>query len=196
MVLVENELKNAYIWEYVPPYEISYDFTTWSVADLQSKWWTVPAWSSVTANGYKNTSDNRSYIKLSSSELHDYAQTATKLVMKLHWTATWLTERALSIFDGTTEICNLYWNYVANSATFGQVSYVNESISEYWQNWEFTTTFTVDIQNKTWEYVSTGHTTLTWTVTDASITSFRLSNGIWVYFQGSGYIKDMSITIA
>lgn len=188
-----------YIWtNKVRPmwiFNISYDFTTWSAADLQNKWWTVPTWSSITTNGYKNTSSNRSYIKLSSSELYDYAQVATKLVMQLHWKGTWHTERVLSTMNGNTEICNLYWNYVANSATFGQVSYVNESISEYWQNWEFTTTFTVDIQNKTWEYVSTNHNTLTWTVTDASITSFRWSNGIWVYFQGAGYMKDISVTI-
>ena len=76
---VEKELKNAYIGEY-HEYEYTYDFTTWSTSDLQSKWWTVPTGSVVNSSGYYNSSRNWNHMTISLPQLQTAVQTATEVI--------------------------------------------------------------------------------------------------------------------
>ena len=182
----------------VTDYEYSYDFTTGSTADLSSKWWTVPAGSVVDSNGYYNSSRNWNAMTYTSTDISNAAQNAKSVVLELTWSAgSWHQERVLTI-NGSSECIVLYWNGMAedwgNQALFGGVSLLRESTA-YGQSWTYTTTLTVDLVNKTWEYVSTGHNTLTWTVTDAAITTFRGGNAIHVYWESSAYIRNINVRI-
>jgi hypothetical protein len=181
------------IWTY------SYDFTTWSTSDLQSKGWTVPTGSVVNSNGYYNSSKNRNMLHLDSSELANVAQTATKLVMTRTWTATNRHQRTFQLVWWWAPT-RMYWDGEAhswgggNQVWFGWVGCWDEATA-YWNNWIYTNTFTVDITNKTWKYEWTNHTTETWTITDASITAFRQSSAIELYWERYAYVKSFSVTI-
>lgn len=187
-----------YMWREMPIFTYSYDFTTWSVADLQSKWWTVPAWSTVNSNWYYNSSRNRNFMTLSSADLSTAASSAVKLVMSYTWTATWNHQRSLNITTTWTETTFFYWDWIAhtwwNQAGFVWVSMFSESTA-YWTNWTYTNTMTVDLTNKTWEIEMTDHATLTWTLTDSQITTFRTSNWISVYWERYAYIESFNITM-
>lgn len=198
MVLVENSLKNAYIGGY-HEYEYTYDFTTWSTSDLQSKWWTVPTGSVINSNGYYNSSKNRNAMTINLPQLQTAVQTATKVIYWLSWTASWSQQRVFALASWSTEICLFYWDWQSasggNQASFWQQTIVNESGYTYWRSGTFTTTITVDLENKTRQYEWTNHTTLTWTVTDTAIASFRTVDGIRVYWEQTAYITWIWVKI-
>ena len=186
-----------YMMREEPTYTFSYDFTTWSIADLQSKWWSTGSWNSISSSGYMNTSRNWSVLSLTSSDLWTATQSCTTATLVLTWSASGQHQRLVNLNKNWTQSLSLYWDGVSttywNQATFGGEYLILED--GYWNNWTYTTTFTVDLSNKTWEYVSTSHSTLTWTVTDAEITAFRGSNTINVYWESSAYIKSFSVII-
>ncbi len=191
-----NKTKSNYIWW---TFEYSYNFTTWSVTDLQNKGWTVPSGSVVNSSGYYNSNKNRWRLKISSPQLQAAAQTATKVTYWLSWTASWFQQRSFSLVNWSTEICTLYWDWNSptggNSAMFWNQSLVSEDGYSYWRNGTFTTTVTVDLVNKTRKYEWTNHTTLTWTVTDTAITNFRTVNGLQVYWEQTVYITSIWVKV-
>jgi hypothetical protein len=91
-----------------------------------------------------------------------------------------------------------YWDGVAhtwgNQAMFWWEQLFTES-TLYGTNWTYTATMTVDIVNKTWQVEMTDHTTLTWTITDTAIATFRNCELISVYWERDAYIKSFNITI-
>ena len=180
-------------------YEYSYDFTTWSTSDLQSKWWTVPSGSVVNSSGYYNSNKNRQLLTISLPQLQAAAQTATNVVYWLSWTASWNQQRTFSLVNWNTELCTLYWDWQSslggNQALFGGEILLMESGYTYWRSGTFTTTVTVDLVNKTWKYEWTNHTTLTWTVTDTAITNFRTANRLNVYWEQTAYITSIWVKI-
>lgn len=180
------------IWTY------SYDFTTWSTSDLQSKWWTVPTGSVVNSNGYYNSSRNWNAMTLADNDLATACQNAKKFIFSFTWSATGTHQRAVWLRNVSTEIVIFYWDGVAhtwgNQALFWWEHLFNES-TLYGNNWTYTATMTVDIVNKTWQVEMTDHTTLTWTITDTAIATFRNCEFISVYWERYAYVKSFSVTI-
>lgn len=180
------------IWTY------SYDFTTWSVADLQSKGWTVPTGSVVNSNGYYNSSKNWNAMTLTDNNLATACQNANRLVLSFTWSATGSQQRSIWLRNGSTEIVRFYWDGDAhtwgNQAGFWWEVLFSES-TQYGNNWTYTATMTVDIVNKTWQIEMTNHSTLSGTITDTAIAAFRNCDRIGIYWEQYAYIRSFSITI-
>lgn len=197
MTLREHSLKNIYIWEY-KTYEYSYDFTTWSVSDLQSKGWIVPSGSVVNSNGYYNSSNNWNAMTLADNDLANACQNAKKFVFSFTWSATSSHQRSIWLRKASTDNTLFYWDGQAhtwgNQALFWWEQLFTES-TLYGDNWTYTATMTVDIVNKTWQIEMTNHSTLSGTVTDTAIASFRDCGSIYVYGETYAYIKSFSATI-
>lgn len=175
----------------------SYDFTTWSVADLQSKWWTVPSWSVVDSNGYYNSSKNWNAMTLADN-VANACQNAKKFVFSFTWSATGGHQRSIWLRNASADNTLFYWDGFAhtwgNQAIFWWEILFTES-TLYGNNWTYTATMIVDIQNKTWQIEMTDHSTLSGTITDTAIASFRNCDAIYVYWERYAYIKSFSITI-
>lgn len=191
------------MWVYLrvdEPRIYSYDFTTWSVADLQSKWWTVPTGSVVDSNGYYNSSRNWNGMTVVDNNLATACQNAKKLVFSLTWSATGNHQRLIWLkkISVSTENVLFYWDGEAhtwgNQALFWWEQLFTES-TLYGNNWTYTATMTVDIVNKTWQIEMTDHSTLSGTVTDTAIATFRNCDWIAVYWERNAYIESFSVTI-
>ena len=191
MPIINMVYKKKKWWKY------SYDFTTWSVADLQSKWWTVSTGSVVNSNGYYNSSRNWNAMTLADN-VANACQNAKKLVFSYTWSATSAHQRSIWLRKSSADTVFFYWDGYAhawgNQAWFWWEILFTESIS-YGNNWTYTATMIVDIVNKTWITEMTNHSTLSGTVTDTAIASFRDCDTIYVYWERDAYIKSFSITI-
>lgn len=200
MVLVENSLKNAYIGGY-HEYEYTYDFTSWSTSDLQSKWWTVPTGSVVNSNGYYNSSKNWSLITFSSSELTEAMQLAQKLTMSVTWYSTWGHQKVFG-FKHTWWQETIFYGDGVTAAGGNQVNFWNDYLimsagNVYGSTGTYTQILTVNFISKTWAY-QWNPSDQTGTVTDTAIGYFRAWWNIQIYFQNDAtawYMKNFSIKI-
>lgn len=201
-----TNIKKVYVWtNQVRPSEIwsfSYDFTTWSVADLQSKWWTVPSWSIINSNGYYNQSRNRNLITYSSAELTSALQNAKSMTMSLTWYSTGESQRVRGIKHTWGQETIFYGDCVTanygNQALFAGESLVSTDGNVYGSVWTYTTTLSADLVNKTWEY-KWNPSDQTGTLTNTAINYFKAWGNLEVYAEAWNgqtiYIKNVSIII-
>lgn len=178
-------------------YSFSYDFTTWSVADLQSKWWTVPSWSVINSNGYYNVLNNWSLVTYSSAELTSAIQNAKSLTMSLTWYSTGEHQRSRGIRHTGNQETVFYWDWV--TANVGnQVRFANQELvmtnGNVYVTGTFTEKLTADIVNKTWSFEG-NPSNQTGTLSDTNINYFKAWGNLQVYAQQTAYIKSVSITI-
>ena len=194
---IEKELKKWYIWEYVEPiFNYSYDFTTWSVADLQSKWWTVANTATINSNGYR--ASGWKMTEITDSDLANAAQSAKKLITEFGWSWSWSQQRTFALLASWAENSLFYWDWLAhlwwNQASFGWVTLFNLD-DGYGASWTFTMTLEVNLTNKTRECIGTNWFLQSWTITDAQITSFRWVDWIHIYAESRAYIRSIGVTI-
>lgn len=194
-MLVQKELKNWYIWEYVEPRTYSYDFTTWSVADFNNEWWSWTSWCTMDSSWlYKNWW--ATIQRISFSDLATALSSSNRVVMKLVYEKTWTWEWDywFTLINNTSEITNIYWNY--NLVTFSIVpnSYLNNNYTI--SQWTYTITADVDLANKTASFKDSPlWIDSLYTITDWDVTAVKSCNGLQVVVNRYMKAKSIGVTI-
>jgi len=195
--MFEHSLKNAYIGGY---YEYSYDFTTWSVSDFSSQWWTVPSSCSITSNWLTANSSN--WITVGATNLpwlNNALQTAKNISIEMLWNkwSSGTYRRWWLYITGSQGWITFYWDW-RNASSWILIQAGTTTLLNTYDTlsaWEHLQKLDIDLQNKlaSWNlwWVITG----SWTFTDADITVIRASTDFTIPITSNSYIKSIKVII-
>ncbi len=195
-MLVQKELKNWYIWEYVEPiFNYSYDFRNKTTSDLSTDWWLNTSWLTTWSDWI--TSSSWIDVRRSVSWLTTALSTAKKLRLEaqtyIQYTWSCVSWLVLTEWLDYTKQCWFYYdanwfsieiNGDDNRTTHVKSTGVKNITVEY------------DFENKTYsgDYVG-GNGTFSWTITDTQIAGVRNLGYIYMPLERYSYIQTISITI-
>ena len=190
----EKQVRPKKTWIY------SYDFTTWSVADFSSQWWTVPSSCSITSNWL--TANSSSWITVDATNfpwLNDALQTAKNISLEVLWNKWssgtyrrwWLYIKGSQdwiVFYGDGRNATSWFIIQIGSTT---VLYTSDNLS----SWEHLQKLEVDLQNKIANWNLWWSKIGSWSFTDADITQIKASTGFTIPITSNSYIKSIKVII-
>ena len=216
MTLLEKEIKNIYLWEYIPPtptvIEYSYDFRNKSWTTVQNDWWVLKQWTSWTTinsnwivmpTRWQWESNN---VKIYKS--YDFSW-ATKIILETqyYWEASsrwnwynyWIRKAS---DDNTWQSLISWWTTTASWYISRWQWWVNGNMLIYSDlsptTWTWTSHLELDLVNKTMSFYRNWLSTLNWTLTDAQIEAIRTTwdsifvrwwHDIWTLYCQTVYMK-------
>lgn len=181
-------------WEY------SYDFTTWSVADFSSQWWTVPSSCSITSSWL--TANSWNWITVDATNfpwLNDALQTAKNISLEVLWNkwSSWTYRRWWLYIKSSQDWIVLYGD--GRNVTGGIVIQVGAtSLLNGKDNlvaWEYLMKLDVNLQSKTASWDLWWSIIGSWSFTDADITQIKASTNFMIPITSNSYIKSIKVTI-
>jgi hypothetical protein len=191
----QNELQNAYIWEYVEVWTYSYDFRNKTTSQLSSDWWTNTSGLTTGANWV--TSSGWRAIDNTISWLWDVMANAKKLRIEMLTYNSWWGDQTAGVLllkdgDGYTQTW-FYLNINSYEALCWYVSVVSGSLSNY--TWEVTIIGEFDFVNKTFYFKLPNIYENTVSLTDSWIAIAKATNGVRCPLCANRYLESFSITI-
>lgn len=192
-------LKNAYIGEYHDEYEYSYDFTTWSVADFSSQWWTVPSSCSISSSWLTANTQNWTTVNATDFPwLNDAIQGAKNIHIEILWNkGSWTYRRWGLYITGQQDWITFYWDW-RNMSGWILISAGGTTLlsgSDTLSTWEHSQKLDIDLQNKlaNWNlwWVIIG----SWTLTDTDVTQIRAATNFIIPISSGSYIESIKVTI-
>ena len=196
----DTPISKVFLWDIqVRPsgWTYSYDFTTWSVADFSSQWWSVPGSIVIDSNGM---TANSSWATPSFNNI-PWLNTALQTAKKIHYEFTYTQsgtrdfQHWLNVTNSNSNLeLNLYGDWRWVEIVVWETTYVSGNKTAV-TPWTYTRQFDVDLANKTLEYSIDGWTTWSDTITDTDITNLKTWINLGLVCSYNGYIKDFSITI-
>ena len=205
MTLIEHELKNAYIGEV---YEYSYDFRNKSIATCQSDWWSFSSTSTVTINSdWLNWGTPPTNVYCTPSWLTTALSSANKVTMEMM-----LYKGSKSWNDWTNAVFYLSWPSSMSSNWTGWTSGydVNSNYVIGWRvlstvvySWNYNSTpngtykltTVIDLANKTINTKYWSIANLSWSLTDAQISTIRTLKYLRIYVDTTAVIKTISVKV-
>ena len=191
----ETELKNAYIGEY--GYTYSYDFTTWSIADFTSKWWTVPSSCGMSSNWLYTTTNSRTTLtRDNNTELNNALQSANTVKIQMVWRKTssaW--EHYFWILNGSSEYGYVYGNSRYVGVKAGNIMLRQWSAPLISSD---TLTLNIDLVGMSASYTTTWNGFSGTSALSASdITAVKSCNKMNIYIDGNNnnFIESISIIV-
>lgn len=196
----DTSISKVFLWDtQVRPsgYTYSYDFTSWSIADLTSQWWTIPATCSI--DSWWITSSwwwTELYLD-NITALYDAIQVANTVDIELVWTkaSSWW-EHAFNLRGaGNAEPVVMYWN--------GRYVEFKAWSKLYWANrttlsaGTYTMTLSIDLANQSATYTDSWWN-FSWTasISSSDVTSIRVINKLFLVCQKNVHIKSISIIVS
>lgn len=204
MVLVQKEIKKVYLGNIlVRPtptqwFTYSYNFTTWSVADLQSQWWTIPSGVSVSSSWMtaNNTWSTPSFSNV--PWLNTALQTATNIHMEFTYEQSYTSDfqhwLSVSNSNSGTELL-LYWDGRWVEMVIWETTYISWNKTGY-VTWLYKREFDLDLSNKTVSYDIWWWQSWSFTITDTNVTNVRTWANMWLIVSINGYLKNITLTIS
>jgi len=196
----DTAISKVFLWDtQVRPsgWAYSYDFTTWTISDFSSLWWSIPSQCSMSSS-WLTSSGTWSTLDLSNvGWLNDALQNAKKVTMELVWyrivSNRW--EHAFSLINWNTEVNVLYGNWRNTQVIVWWTNVLNRTQSQA-TNTPHTMKSVCDLVNKSASYEDTW-VPITWTATlsDTQISNIRDCNWLRLVVQTGVYIKSFSIKI-
>lgn len=194
------KVKKIYKWQNWTEYQVYpwprtyyYDFTTWSVADFTSKWWTVPSSCSISSSWL--TGNSTGWITTEATNvpwLNDALQSAKSIHMEVSWTRTgsWYSRWWLYIVDGITFYSD--WAYHDMVQVWPTTLLDTTPVLSAWT---YLNKLDVDLLTKTaawnywWAKIGSG------TFSDSDIAQLKNSTNLLIPVTSNSYIRSISITI-
>ena len=188
---VEKQVRPKKTWTY------SYDFTTWSVADFSSQWWSVPSSCSITSSWL--TANTTSWTTVNATNfpwLNDALQTAKIIRVEELWDKwnSGFYRRWWFYVTGQQDWIILYGE-AANNILIQVGATTLLDAGDTLPSGEHLQKLEVDLQNKTasWDlwWVILGSAS----ITDSDVSTLRWCTNFIIPISSNSYIKNIKVTI-